>query len=81
MRSTEPPTLTEHGELVCPYDATLLDLYSDGTYHCWKCGSEWDVDHVRESPVWRTRAQMLDPQPVLVIVDDVRSPVSSDQGD
>lgn len=62
MSATEPQRINEHGEAVCPYDGTLLDLHSDGTWHCWKCGTAWDVDHVRDMPAWRTRA--ASPEPV-----------------
>lgn len=68
-RSEEPPVLNEHGDLLCPHDATLLDLYSDGTYHCWKCGSEWDVDYVRDTPTWRARERQLCADVALVIVE------------
>lgn len=81
MRPQEPPITNEHGEAECPYDGTLLDLHSDGTWHCWKCGSGWDVDAVRDTPTWRARGTVTDARAAATIAghDDPR-PRSSGGG-
>lgn len=77
--AVEPPHLNEHDEPECPYDGTLLDLYSDGTWHCWKCGTTWDVDHVRDSPVWRTRTVAPTPR-AATLTDHTSTATMSQQG-
>jgi len=79
----EPPSLNEHGEAECPYDATLLDLHSDGTWHCWKCGSTWDIDFVRDLPAWAPRTGRVPPAdvtPAATLTGHRGRPVTEPEG-